>query len=391
MTPFFDDLETQLRRAAGERAGSASTSGARRAARRAQTWLRAAARGIPIAVAIATTIAIVVVALLLVRHGTGGPAQTPGGGPPSTLPNLSSPHARRELGYIEQATAATRRSPACRVRHFPRQSIIHGSPAKALLSILGVLRRPAMPADRLSPNESLGMPMAVYAGATRRALVAHGVSYYLIPARQDPSAGQPSTSCFAAQQAALVRALPTIPAALRAPTRALQARMIAFDRRLISQPPQDVICLATYAQNSGGASCGGTAGTIARGASSLQEDGNSHTVSGLVPDGVASVTLRFPAAGGRPARAVTTAVHGNVFAVRAAVPTTQAEAEPIEVLRSANGRVIRTITPPSRSAVAATCRRHPIQCVALSGATTEQASSSSSTVPAPSSATTGSR
>jgi hypothetical protein len=378
MTPFFDDLETQLRTAAHERVGSP----ARMRVRHARRWLRSGVRGLPVAVAVATTIAIVVVALLLVRHNTGGPAQTPGGGPPSTLPNLSSPQARRELGYIQQATAATRRSPACRVRHFPRRSIIHGSPAKALLSILGVLRRPAMPADRLSPNESLGMPMAVYAGATRRSLVAHGVSYYLIPARQDPSAGQPSASCFAAQQAALGRALPTIPAALRAPTRALQARMIDYDRRLITQPPQDVICLATLAHNSGGASCGETAAAIGRGVPSLQEDGNSHTVSGLVPDGVASVTLRFPASAGHPAVSVTAPVSGNVFAARVTRTADVTRVAPTIVWRSAQGGTIRTISQPSPDAVAAMCRRHPVQCLTVSGGTTEHASSSSSTVPA---------
>jgi hypothetical protein len=378
MSSFFDDLETQLRTAARAR------SAARPAQGPVRRWVGSALRGAPVAVAVATTLAIVAVALVLVHHGGGHPGPTPPA-PGSGLPGLTSPRTRRELAYIEAATARTRRLPACARRNARIPAVIHGSPGAALRSVLGVLRRAPTPADRLSRRAREGLS-GVYAGATRRALVARGVSYYVIPSRQYPSAGQPSPRCFDAQKAALQRDLPTIPPSLRAPTRTLQARLIAYDRRLISQPPYDVVCLATQSRNSGGEQCGQTAAEIARGGPSLEED--SGTYSGIVADGVASVTLRFPASGARPAQSSTGSVVGNVLVVRAPRPAGGMHPQPAIVLRSAGGRIIRTIPTPSGRATARFCRLHPIQCLAIGGLTESGASSSSSSSSTTATATT---
>jgi hypothetical protein len=375
MSSFFDDLESQLRHAARERLGSDAASARPSMSRRVRAWLGAGARGVPVAVAVATTVAILVVALVLVHHGPGGPAQTPGGG---SLPNLSSPQARRELGYIQQANAATKGSPACVRRALARPSVIHGSPNRALTSILGVLRRPSTPADRLSAREVLGSPVQVYAGAARRALRVHGVAYYVIPAREDPAAGQPSARCFAVQRTALDALLPKIPASLRAPTRVLQAQLIAVDRRLISERPYDMICTATRSHNSGSVGCGDTAAQVRRSGTGLQENGA--TFSGVVPDGVASVTLRFPASAGHPATSVTGPVTSNVFAVPSGRQADGARDEPTVIWRARDGQVLRTITQPSAGTA---CRKHPVECLAITSATHEQASSSSASATVP--------
>jgi hypothetical protein len=72
---------------------------------------------------------------------------------------------------------------------------LQGAPSKSLLSILGVLRRPATSAD--SPPETvvdnlLSGPFgqqSVYVNYMRRARVINGASYYLIPVRGDACGG----------------------------------------------------------------------------------------------------------------------------------------------------------------------------------------------------------
>ena len=70
------------------------------------------------------------------------------------------------------------------------------------------------------------------------------------------------------------------------------------------------------------------------------------TFSGVVPDGVASVTLTFAASSGHARRPVTTQVVNNVYAVH--VPGVRAaQVQPGETWRSAQGTVIKRFAPPS--------------------------------------------
>ncbi|MFZ1996331.1 MAG: hypothetical protein WAU75_19625, partial [Solirubrobacteraceae bacterium] len=294
---------------------------------------------------------------------------------------------RREVGYISAATLQVQRSAACRLRQ-PQGVTIHRAPGSALLSTLGVLRRPDTAGDAL-PRGALGEGGDIYAGATRRALVVGGTSYYLVPERDDPAAALPSSRCLTLQAAALHRALPRIPASVRAQTAAIQAALIAMERRLAARGPQDVICVVTQSRNAGSTGCGTTVAQIQHG---ISPDDQGGTFSAVVPDGVATVTLRFPSAQGRPARSVTATVHGNVYAVRVAGESSGAStATPVVIWRSARGQVIRTVTQPSHAAVAKLCREHPLQCLALSESSSSgqySASSSSSSSSASATATT---
>jgi hypothetical protein len=228
----------------------------------------------------------------------------------------------------------------------------------------------------------------VYAGATRRALVADGTTYYIVPERDDPAAELPPSRCLTLHTAALHRALPHIPKALRAQTVALQAAFIAVDRESVARGPQDIICVLTHSRNAGGSTCGTTVAQIQHG---IAPDDDQGTFSAVVPDGVATVTLRFPATGGHPARSVTAGVHGNVYAVRIAgeSPAGRQAASPVAIWRSAQGTVIRTVTQPSPAATAKFCREHPVQCLKLSlSRSSGQSSASSSSSSASATATT---
>jgi hypothetical protein len=377
MTSLFDQLENQLRAAAHERAAA---RGPIRRGGRARAWLSAGARSVPVAVALVTTIAVVAVALVLAHHSSVPTPPAPGGSGPAGLPAFGSARARREIGYVQRATAATLKSPACTTRAPAQPAVIHGTPSRALLATLAVLRRPAVRGDHLGAAALEGIT-GLYPGAERLARVAGSIAYYLVPVRIDPAAGQPTSRCLAAQQAALRQALPSVPRALRAQTQALQNELIAYEHRLISSPPQDGVCLLTHGRGGSASSCSETLAAIRHGIGGLQE--NEYTYSDIVPDGVATVALRFAALDGRPAHTVSSSVVGNLFVASAPGPhTLPGAAQPSAVVwRAADGRVLhRYVAPTSAAAI---CRRDVAACLVLEGLT-ESAGSGSATSAAPS-------
>jgi hypothetical protein len=105
--------------------------------------------------------------------------------------------------YVVAVFEATREhSRACLALPPLTQCLNHGSPNAALLSILGVLRRPTTPADlpELVSDGRADFP-GTYVNYVRRARVAFGISCYVIPG----DAGQISAGCAAAETAALRR------------------------------------------------------------------------------------------------------------------------------------------------------------------------------------------
>jgi hypothetical protein len=196
------------------------------------------------------------------------------------------------------------RGAACSVA----QGRLDGKPERALLSILGVLRRPPSPADSLPPGVSgIG---DVFTHYVRRTRVIGGRSYYLYPSRQ---------GC---------------------------------------KPGREAIDDAALNVDLGHGLRGGVGGGGA-GPSQIEagEDAStgppgsptSATITMIVPDGVASVTLRYPA--GRasgyspkisPPFTVTTAPIGNE--VVAAVPRSAGGGpiwQPTMIWRGSDGRVLR--------------------------------------------------
>ena len=382
MTSFFSDLEEQLRGAAQERTSARGAPAApppRRPRRRGRPgWLAGGARALALAVAVAVTLAVVVGALLLLGHG-GGQSPTPpaSGGSGNAFAALveKTPPARlhRELALMTAATRKVQASRACRVPQPRTARQIHDAPGHALLSALGVLRRRPTAADHLPEGSmsDMGPGVAVYAGATRRAARIAGTSYYVVPIRQDPASAFPSAHCFALQSAALDKALPTFPPTLRSPVRKLQAALIAFDTRLAAKAPFDAVCEVTAQRNGGGMACSDTVDAIRHG---LFPDDDNGVLSGLVPDGIASVKLSFP---GHSAIAL---VHGNFYAVDVGASGPPKPGSPSITWRDANGRVLRRYTEPAQSTVRQICRQHPEACVpavALSGGQGASASSSS--------------
>lgn len=351
MSRFFEDLESQLHAAARARSGLR--------ARPRLGWLRTA---VPVALALSTTAAVVALALVLLGHhhalrsgqpagaGGSGPAQVTLGGT-QYAPLAVTPLERQELGYISAATKRALGSAACSAPAANRTPVLsRRAPSRQLLSILGVLRGPAAPSDRLGigPSAPLLPPEGetVYVRYIRLARRFGHVSFYIVPAGHWPPVHAAPERCYELQRRALHDALPHIPAALRTGTLALLVAQIAAERRSNRSTSTDGVCLQAVTLREASGSCLDSAADIARwGTIGAGGTGTSDLVTGLVPDGVRSVTLRFKATGHWKALSVTGDVVGNLFIARAA--RAAYGLFPAKVLwRDASGRVIKIVALP---------------------------------------------
>lgn len=383
MSSFLDDLEAQLAAAARSRTARGADGPS---PRRPRLWGAAVRRNLPVLAAAAVTLAVVVAAFALLGHARRSSRNAPASSLGMLLSNIPSRHLREEGGYIRAATRQVQASPACRTSFPTRTTIIRGSPGPALLSTVAVLRRPVSSADRLSAQALQTVSEPVYGNAVRLTRVVGHTAYYLVPTREDLAAWQPSPRCFQLQAAALHRYAPRIPTALRSQTLALFAQLSAFDRSMIANAPRNTLCLVSVGGDNSGTGCGLTAAEIRDHGSGLSDD--SGTVSELLPDGVATVTLRFPAARGRSAYSVTGRVFGNLMAVRAPHMFGGSADQPTAVWRAADGRILKTITPPTPTQVQAYCRQHEALCATTMLATSGSASSSGGALSASSSSAT---
>jgi hypothetical protein len=332
--------------------------------------------------AVAVTLAVVVGALVLLGHHSGqAPTPPASGGPDNAFAALvektPKAQAKREFALITAATRKVANRSACHTARPNTGRIVRGTePGNALLSALGVLRRPATVADRIDPKTFGlgGEGMTIYLDGTRRARTVGRTTYYIVPIHITPAGDYPSAACAALQAQALKQALPTMPAKLRTPTVALQAALIDYDRRLSNTTPEDGVCVLAEAGHGSSSECGEPLSAIRR-PMVPSDDGGSY--SGVVPDGVASVTLSFPATASRAASTVTGAVRSNLFAVRGPGIPFKATAPPTVTWREADGTVLKRLTPPNPAALKKLCLNHPEVCAPYS---TLSSSSSSSRV-----------
>jgi hypothetical protein len=191
------------------------------------------------------------------------------------------------------------------------KAALQGAPSKSLLSILGVLRRPAAPADAGSGIIAQGFTSAVFVHYIRRARVVDGSPYYIYPAIVG--------GCGTGEK----------------PHQGIMdlARDIDMGHGLIG----------------GDGGGGATAAGIERGedaGSGPPGSSTSATITLVVPDGVAKVTLHYPA--GRasgyspkisPAVTITTTPVENLVVV--GVPRSNPLQKGTMIWWAANGDIIR--------------------------------------------------
>jgi hypothetical protein len=138
--------------------------------------------------------------------------------------------------------------------------------------------------------------------------------------------------------AALRVELERIPVAVRSATLSLESRLAALRRQLAERLAGGGICVETYQVrgNANGGSCGATV-------IDLEQRG----FGVVVPDGVATVAIRYPATKTLAARTDTANVIGNVFDAPPQ-PRDRRGLLPTIIWRSANGKVRQTIPPSVR-------------------------------------------
>jgi hypothetical protein len=341
------------------RAGTAGTDPVGSVAR-ARRLALAGARGLPVILVVAVTLGVGAAFVVLVhaRHASTGTATV---------------RLRREQRYITIARLQTQqRDPACVAAAQPPVRV-GGAPSRELLSSLAALRGPgAVPIGAMGDDlqhVAPPVPTGVYAQYERlartvalpatRSAPAASIRVYVVAAANVTGAAVVPSRCDAEQAAALRGELPQIPSTLRTPTVQLAARTLAQRRGAVQNAKG--IAVVALSPGANGPSIDAYSATttqfLQRGAISQVgfRSGTGTVLSGVVPDGVASVTLHFPARVGganpAPPLSVTARPVENVFVVRlrrSVIPQPFGGTTPDSIAwRAVNGTVIRTIHPSS--------------------------------------------
>jgi hypothetical protein len=270
---------------------------------------------------------------------------------------------RSNIKYLQPAVLRAINSPICVRRTVPATTA--GVPPASLLSILGVLRRPAATGGIRGVLSRFGEYTGLYVKHVRFARTVDGFDWYVTVSAGLQGMRGPGhiNRCIAAQTANFDRELPGMPKAFRADATQIFTAQIHTERSHAAyNPPISVNLNLNGFSEYGDGGTGGGAGTAAQ-----IEDGKGLGTGGLatgsgpdttsvqcvVPDGVASVTLHYnagPVSGYShkqvPAANITTKPVNNVIVVT--VPRAGGEAVLRTMIwRAANGKII---TYPTRSA-----------------------------------------
>jgi hypothetical protein len=326
----------------------------------ARAWLRAAPGAAAVLAAVGVAVAIAIVALSALGHNGKTTSSAPTGRRPSHLaavapqqPNISS----ADWTYIKQARhVIDAQDPSCSAftKNLPATSA--GQPSAPLTSILGVLNLRANRADKLSEvfahrgADPLGSIREIYINDIRLARTVAGTSFYIIPAGNVTGFRTLSNRCIRLEAITLRTELPGESATDPARLLKLQRSYLTWEQYQAAHP--EGICLAattaTTIAGSESLTCGSTIADIEQGHAGLgataSSTGNT-LLHGIVPDGVATVTLRYPPTPGKsPAVTITTKVINNVFVIQA--PDIPSELPKTIGWHAPSGGVIKTIQYP---------------------------------------------
>lgn len=291
-----------------------------------------------------SVVAIVVALALGLKssHQHGAPGSTPHGAPMLLTRRQITVVSRKVTAIVAQAE----REPSCRPQ--PGPAIRTDAPDRALLSILGVLRRGETPNDRLPKNvlrSGTDVPAWVppwshvkgtFVKYVRLARTVAGTSYYVIPVAQT---GTLTSACVATAKRDLQQQLAGEPPSLR------RAMLAQGTNGIEQRAPSQAVILLEHGTINGG--------TGPRTAAEIEHpdgiggtgDGAYVTLEAILPDGVAAIdfsprnvgTAARPSAG-QGARSVTAPVINNVVVAR--IPRA---AFPLKtVWKRADGSIIRT-------------------------------------------------
>ena len=262
------------------------------------------------------------------------------------------------INHASRDVSVARRS--CRPAPPAQTSETHDAPTAPALGAIAALRRPATPADAYPGRLTLFGEGEVYVDYTRAVTAAGGQRFTIVVARSVRPSFRISASCLDAEHARLITLLRGKPRHLRSVALKEFGTLRHGQEQNSRAPtvPEDGIYLFTRDAHGGGGGGGGgdvkaflSHGTFG----SSGGAGNEALLSGLVPDGVASVTLEYPKTVSRgryyeptvfpSAFTRTVRVQENVLAVH--VPRNAGDAFPSRMVwRRADGSVLRVVKGP---------------------------------------------
>jgi len=293
--------------------------------------------------------ALLAVLSVVALAGCVGTAPVRVGVPAASRSFAFEPHLSHiESTYIEAAWHTTAaRDQACRGFHGPE--LTNGSPSLALNSMFAILRRPTTPADGLRSVLRWSPGAQLYVNQIRPARLAFGASFYVIPAGNVSGQRGVPARCEREQVVALKRQLSHAPRRERVRILAAQSRYLAYLRFLALHAQG--ICAgyrAATPAGSHGLQCATVAdfdrwGVLVDASVYIDHAAVFWTV---VPDGVATVTLRFVPDGGPLTHTITTTVRpvNNVVVAKEPYKAPDQSGFPSTiVLRAADGRTIKQI------------------------------------------------
>lgn len=268
---------------------------------------------------------------------------------------------RRVVDLLNRAVRATyAAAPSCQpARPSPTPSFTDEPPSAELLATLGVLRRPARAVEQALSPEDLGWLPAegIYRAHLRIARSASGRRFLVVAARNTRFSAPRPQRCVDALRRRAARLVAREPGDVRRELRRVLAQVIRDEWAGPPTGPQEGVFLFDYGPGgSGGGGVGvqylrerGMFGSSGRGRPGA---GDRAVVSGLLPDGVATVTATFARVVSRgryrpPRRYPTTVrrtvqVRDNVVAFT--VPRPAPDAFPTRMVwRAADGAVVRVV------------------------------------------------
>ncbi|MFZ1992474.1 MAG: hypothetical protein WAU75_00075 [Solirubrobacteraceae bacterium] len=290
---------------------------------------------------------VVVAAVGVIALGLRSQAGYQGKPPAHSSGGAIAPAQRRAAQpYLTAAIGPVLRGRCGKRPPHKSQAVSQGVPDPALLSILGVLRRPREAQDipRPAPGSHRSLPIWTkdsFVRYIRRARVVNGISYWIVPT---VNAGQLSARCAASIARRLRHELPTVPRSLRAAVTSLG------DQQVAERGPHTSVTVVEQGPNLG-AGFGGESIDDIQQRGMFGGDNTKHgaRLIALLPDGVSTVQIVYPSihAGGRVRKAfsITARVVDNVMVTN----TPRNAAAPFGekmIWRAANGALIKTV--PSR-------------------------------------------
>ncbi len=289
-----------------------------------------------------------VLVLALALAGCAGSTTVQAGAPSASRSVAFEPRFSRTEKYVGAAWRATvARDHACDGFHGPE--LTTGSPSRALTSRFAILRRPTTPADGLRSLLHWSPGAQLYVNQMRQARSAFGANFYVIPAGNASGQRGVPARCGAEEVAALKRHLSHAPQREHVRILAAQSRYLAYLRYLALHAEGICAGYRTATPAGGhGLHCATVAGFERWGVlvdASVYLD-HAAVFWTVVPDGVATVTLRFVPGGGPLRHTVTTTVRpvNNVVVTKEPYKAPDQSGFPSTiVLRAADGQTIKQI------------------------------------------------